>query len=186
MKVTQIVFITVMFILFGSNSAKAEYKGPNHLEIIEDARNGKGGDGVQYVIFFLEDEIRNGKTDFKKLKSSKEEFAEIKKAGCLSTATNLRSEIRESIMPVTLISQLSNSLIECGLSYKEADINPEEMNLLEKKGLAILAIEALQDYKATKNEVSLSQYKKYMRWGELKLSDLPLSIDEISTITSMK
>jgi hypothetical protein len=184
MKVTQIIFVTLMFVLFGANSAKAEYNGPNFLEIMADAR--KGGEGVQYVIFFLENEINQGRTDFKKLESNKQEFAEIKKAGCLSTATNLQSEIRESTMPVTLISQLSNSLIECGLSYKEADINPEEMNLFEKKGLAILAIEAFQDYKATKNEVSLSQYKKYMRWGELKLSDLPLTIEEISIITSMK
>ncbi len=173
-----------MFILFGSNSAKAELE-PNFLEVLVEAR--KGQDGSQYMIYYLENEIAKGNTTHLALKSSLKEFKTLKTKGCMSTISRIESEIKEKpTMAVNLISDLNENLIDCELSYEQAGLNPEEIKLWEKEGLAVWALVAFNEYKATKNPVSLALYKKYMRWGELTLNDLELSAEDTMILASLK
>ncbi len=178
MKVFQIFFITAVFVIFSTDTMSAN--NDRLLGVVADARSGEIGG--QEVIKYLENEIQQGRTSYKELGSSPEEFEKIRTASCVKSIDYLKLEIMEAPVPLNEIFRLESTLLDCKMDYEQAKINPQEIRGLLDLGLAVLAKEAYLDYKETKSSVSLNQYRRYMRWSKLQPSEIGLQEPEALTL----
>ena len=176
-----ILFVCLIFWMTNSSFASTK---TNYIEVLNEAR--KGEDGSQNIIFFLKNEIEQGRTTYEKLKSSKKEFADLKRKGCHNTIARLESEMRDATVPLNEIFHLESTLVDCDMDYKEANINPQEIKQLERLSYAVLAKGAYLEYEKTKNSVFLNQNKRYMLWGQLTPKDIGLKDSDILALTDKK
>ncbi|MCB9810889.1 MAG: hypothetical protein H6779_00690 [Candidatus Nomurabacteria bacterium] len=138
------------------------------LTTLKEARNGSD---VANNIATLENEISAGRLTHEELDSSVEEFVRIKNYICTTEPKILVEIIAKTYQPLNHIHRLSTLLVRCNLNYSTTENDSAKINYYsdiyphEKRGYMVLALEAINRYKATNLNVYWYEYHKHKRAG---------------------